>query len=138
MHRLVNEVASSSAARCCLEYDDCSGWLGLSGVGDYMVLAPNVPIEVRVYKKSGAGMGCHVDDVLYRPTPQVEVVYTLENTSDWSHVVADCVSGGGARGVRMSDCCLQGIEPCECKGKGYQWVGNLVFRLGSRKELRKE
>ena len=30
--------------------------------------------------------------------------------------------------VRMFDCCLQGIEPCECKGKGYQWVGNQVFR----------
>ena len=30
--------------------------------------------------------------------------------------------------VRMSDCCLQGIKPCECKGKGYQWVGNWVFR----------
>ena len=30
--------------------------------------------------------------------------------------------------VRMSDCCLQGIEPCECKGKGHQWVGNQVFR----------
>ena len=56
MHRLVNEVASSSAARCCLEYDDCSSWLGLSGVSDYMVLAPNVPIEVRMYKKLGAGM----------------------------------------------------------------------------------
>jgi len=31
-------------------------------------------------------------------------------------------------GVRMSDCCLQGIKPCECKGKGHQWVGNQVFR----------
>jgi hypothetical protein len=41
--------------------------------------------------------------------------------------------------VRMlSDCCLRGIKPCEWKGKGYQWVGNRVFRLGSRKELRKE
>ena len=40
--------------------------------------------------------------------------------------------------VRMSDCCLQGIEPCEWKGKRYQWVGNRVFRLGSIKELRKE
>jgi len=36
--------------------------------------------------------------------------------------------------VRMSDCCLQGIKPCECKGKGFQWVGNQVFRLGLRKE----
>ena len=57
------------------------------------------------------------------------------------------VGGGGGdddgrRGrtltVRMSDCCLQGIEPCKCKRKGYQWFGNRVFRLGSRKELRKE
>ncbi len=39
--------------------------------------------------------------------------------------------------VRMSDCCLQGVKSCECKGKGYQWVGNRVFRLGLRKELRK-
>lgn len=29
----------------------------------------------------GAGMDWHVDDVLYDP-PQVEVVWTLENTSD--------------------------------------------------------
>jgi len=36
--------------------------------------------------------------------------------------------------VRMSDCCLQGIQPCKCKGKGCQWVGNQIFRLGSRKE----
>ncbi len=34
----------------------------------------------------------------------------------------------GQLAVRMSDCCLQGIEPCKCKGKGYQWVGNQVFR----------
>jgi hypothetical protein len=36
--------------------------------------------------------------------------------------------------VRMSDCCLQGIKPCDGKGKRYPWVGNRVFRLGSRKE----
>ncbi len=34
----------------------------------------------------------------------------------------------------MSDCCLQGIQPCKCKGKGHQWVGNQDIRLGSRKE----
>ena len=34
----------------------------------------------------------------------------------------------------MSDCCLQGIQPCECKRKWYKWVGNQVFRLGSRIE----
>jgi predicted Zn-ribbon and HTH transcriptional regulator len=32
--------------------------------------------------------------------------------------------------VRMSDCGLQGIQPCECKEKGYQWFDNQVFRLG--------
>jgi len=30
--------------------------------------------------------------------------------------------------VRMSDCCLQGIQTCECKGEGHRWVGNQVFR----------
>jgi len=24
---------------------------------------------------------------------------------------------------RMSDCCLQGIQPCECKGEGHRWIG---------------
>jgi len=79
MHRLVNAVASSSAAFYS-DDDDDDGDDG--GGGDDMVLAPDVPIEVRVYEKPGAGMGWHVDDVLYRPVPQVEVVYTMENTSD--------------------------------------------------------
>lgn len=46
-----------------------------------MILAPNIPIEIRIYEKAGAGMGWHVDDVLYCPR-QVEIVMTLENTSD--------------------------------------------------------
>jgi len=46
-----------------------------------MILAPNIPIEVRVYEKAGAGMGWHIDDVLYSPR-QVEIVLTLDNTSD--------------------------------------------------------
>ncbi len=46
-----------------------------------MILAPNIPIEVRVYEKVGAGMEWHVDDVIYCPR-QVEIVMTLENTSD--------------------------------------------------------
>ena len=29
--------------------------------------------------------------------------------------------------VRMSDCCLQGIQPCECKGEGHRWIGNQVL-----------
>lgn len=47
---------------------------------DYMV-SDDIPVEIRVYEKMGAGMQWHVDDVLYDP-PQVEVVWTLENTSD--------------------------------------------------------
>ena len=45
-------------------------------------LSTDVPVELRVYEKPGAGMDWHVDDVLYDPTPQLEVVLTLENTSD--------------------------------------------------------
>ena len=29
--------------------------------------------------------------------------------------------------MRMSDCCLQGIEPCECKGEGHRWIDNQVL-----------
>ncbi len=29
--------------------------------------------------------------------------------------------------VRMSDCCLQGIEPCECKRKRHRWIGNQIL-----------
>ncbi|KAL3796105.1 hypothetical protein HJC23_000608, partial [Cyclotella cryptica] len=46
-----------------------------------MVIAPDVPIELRIYEKAGAGMEWHTDDILYNP-PQVEVVLTLENNSD--------------------------------------------------------
>jgi len=53
-------------------------------------------------------------------------------------VAAAVAAAAVAAAVRMSDCCLQGIKPCERKGKGYQLVGNRVFRLGSIKELRKE
>ncbi len=35
----------------------------------------------------------------------------------------------------MFGCCLQGIQPCKCKGGGHWWIGNQVFRwLGLRKE----
>ncbi len=38
------------------------------------------------------------------------------------------VSGRVAMHVRMSDCWLQGIQPCKCKGEGHSWIGNQVFR----------
>ena len=39
--------------------------------------------KVRVYEQKGAGMEWHIDDVLYNPE-QIEVVYTVDNTSDCS------------------------------------------------------
>lgn len=37
--------------------------------------------KVRVYEQMGAGMEWHIDDTLYNPE-QIEVVYTVDNTSD--------------------------------------------------------
>mmetsp|Transcript_16247 Transcript_16247/g.39882 ORF Transcript_16247/g.39882 Transcript_16247/m.39882 type:complete len:432 (-) Transcript_16247:58-1353(-) len=44
-------------------------------------LAPDIPVEVRLYSQPGSSMAWHYDDVLYDP-PQIEVIFTLENTSD--------------------------------------------------------
>jgi hypothetical protein len=67
-----------------------------------MKLASNklVPVEVRVYQQRGAGMEAHYDVVLFAPE-QMEVVFTLENTSDcvtrwWEEVSRD--SGGVSNG----------------------------------------
>lgn len=51
-------------------------------LGSRMILSPDIPIEIRIYEKTGAGMEWHVDDIIYTNTKQVEVVFTLENTSD--------------------------------------------------------
>jgi hypothetical protein len=45
------------------------------------VLSNILPVEVRSYEKEGACMAWHVDDILYDPR-QIEVVWTLQNTSD--------------------------------------------------------
>jgi hypothetical protein len=45
-------------------------------------LAPHIPVEVRSYERVGASMAWHTDDVLYHPEPQVELVWTLFNTSN--------------------------------------------------------
>lgn len=45
-------------------------------------ISPVVPIELRIYDERGAGMEWHQDDVLYSPTPQIEVILTISNTSD--------------------------------------------------------
>lgn len=49
--------------------------------GQCYALSPHLPLEIRSYEKMGACMAWHVDDVLYNP-PQIEFVWTLENTSD--------------------------------------------------------
>ena len=46
-----------------------------------MVFSLDVPGEVRIYEQTGSGMEWHVDDELYTPA-QVEVVLTMDNTSD--------------------------------------------------------
>ena len=54
---------------------------GGEGGGDEWTLSSDVPIELRVYEAGGSGMEWHVDDVLF-DRPQVEVVFTVDNTSD--------------------------------------------------------
>jgi hypothetical protein len=44
-------------------------------------LSSHIPVEIRSYEQKGASMAWHVDDILCDP-PQIEVVWTLENTSD--------------------------------------------------------
>ena len=47
----------------------------------YVLRDDMVPVELRSYEKPGACMAWHSDDVLFDP-PQLEVVWTLENTSN--------------------------------------------------------
>ena len=42
----------------------------------------NKHAQIRIYEKPKAGMEWHVDDIIYQNTKQIEVVLTLENTSD--------------------------------------------------------
>ncbi len=49
------------------------------------------------------------------------------------------ITGYWTNMVRCENCwlSLQGIQPCECKGKGHRWVDNQVFRLGCQYRWRK-
>lgn len=42
----------------------------------------DIHVQIRIYEKTGAGMEWHLDDIIYENTKQIEVVFTLENTSD--------------------------------------------------------
>ena len=68
-----------------------------------LVLSKEIPIEVRVYERTGAGMDWHVDDILFSPE-QVEVIFTVENTSD-------CVTKWEGKGGRGDD--VRGYDPVE-------------------------
>jgi hypothetical protein len=65
---------------------------------DLIQLAPDIPVELRLYERFGSSMAWHHDDVLYDP-PQFEVIFTLENTSDcrtmWKIQHHDEDIGGG-------------------------------------------
>ncbi|KAL7552250.1 hypothetical protein ACHAWF_015480 [Thalassiosira exigua] len=74
----VRRLLGSEDGGLCRLVNDLTGEEGQLG---RMILAPDVPIEIRVYERVGAGMEWHVDDDLYLPG-QVEVVLTLENSSD--------------------------------------------------------
>jgi hypothetical protein len=50
-----------------------------------------------------------------------EILSGLGARPPGSTVVVPCAVVG------MSDCCLQGIEPCECKRKGHRWIGNQIL-----------
>jgi hypothetical protein len=55
---------------------------GTTTSNDRYVLAPDIPVEIRSYEKKHANMNWHVDDVLYQPIPQIEVIWTILNTSN--------------------------------------------------------
>lgn len=71
LHNLIQRLTTAPSQDC---YDQ-------SDV-DKLELSSDLPVEVRVYEIEGSGMSWHIDDVLYSPRPQLEVVITLENTSD--------------------------------------------------------
>jgi hypothetical protein len=68
----VDKFAQGSLLRWIHRVTQCS---------DYQ-LCTEVPLEIRTYDQKGAGMAWHADDILFTPVPQLEVVWTLENTSD--------------------------------------------------------
>jgi hypothetical protein len=76
MHTLVNAISTITSDK--LEYysDD------INATDSEMILAPDIPIELRIYETYGASMGWHIDDVLYKPLSQIEIIYTVDNTSD--------------------------------------------------------
>mmetsp|Transcript_11260 Transcript_11260/g.21066 ORF Transcript_11260/g.21066 Transcript_11260/m.21066 type:complete len:370 (-) Transcript_11260:613-1722(-) len=96
MMKLVNELVQQHGYL----KDDTDDNDGESGGFHSIKLAScdNVPVEIRVYQQKGAGMELHHDDVLFSPE-QIEVVFTLENSSDcitkWEELEIEKEEGGG-------------------------------------------
>jgi len=85
-HRLGAQLEPSGDTYSILSHGSLYQWINsiLKTESDEkkMVLSDQVPVDLRVYEKKGAGMEWHVDDVLFEPEPQVEVILTLDNDSD--------------------------------------------------------
>jgi hypothetical protein len=79
--RLTTKAAAAPAFQLVQILDLHVKKILLKQTGREYRLCDDVPAELRVYQKRGAGMAWHQDDVLYDP-PQVEVVFTIENTSN--------------------------------------------------------
>ena len=71
-----------SDAHSCLASDATTKRINrIAGFPSPPLITSEYPMELRVYRV-GAGMDWHVDDCLFEPLPQCEVVLVLENTSD--------------------------------------------------------
>ena len=92
MHALVNamSISESSELTTSDDDDDCDDD---DAPREIMILAPDIPMELRIYETHGAGMGWHIDDVLYKPRPQIEIIYTVDNTSDCCTMWRCCTNG---------------------------------------------
>ena len=77
MYTLVNAISGPITSDQSEYYSD-----NIHATNSDMILAPDIPIELRIYETYGAGMGWHIDDVLYKPLSQIEIIYTVDNTSD--------------------------------------------------------
>jgi hypothetical protein len=77
MYTLVNTISGPITPGQSEYYSD-----DIHATNSDMILAPDIPIELRIYETYGASMGWHIDDVLYKPLSQIEIIYTVDNTSD--------------------------------------------------------
>ena len=76
-------LSADSAAVAIFRQGSLRDWIvQTTGQESWELRHQDVPVEIRSYEQTGAGMAWHSDDVLFAPEPQLEVVWTLENTSD--------------------------------------------------------